>query len=287
MSDRRLRALLKQLREAPAAPQDFRARVLGRLADDGLLPSHAAPRLGWIGRLPRWLKPAPLGLAACGALALALVMRQVPRQAVAPASLPAQGLAMAPLAGPAPALHPKDRPKAAMAAKPQAPQPAQVPAPDVALAPQPVQVQAPEALGAAAAPKSQELVHVAEVAASPTPSGPGVSKPYPDASSEVRNNVVRVSQGQFADVHFSYVTPGHVRVDILDRLGRQVAVLFDGIPQYGPGEYDGNGAPGAFSCPWCLWNNLSVYGDMAASGIYLVRVQTPDYVHIHKLMLIK
>ncbi|HXC63125.1 MAG TPA: hypothetical protein VNZ67_02145, partial [bacterium] len=88
MSDRRLRALLKQLRETPAAPQDFRARVLDRLADDGLLRAGSAPKPSLRARFGAWLRPAPLGLAACGALALALLLRPVPdpRALAAPAT---------------------------------------------------------------------------------------------------------------------------------------------------------------------------------------------------------
>ena len=281
ISDRRLSAMLKRLRESPAAPQDFRARVLGRLAEDGLIPALAAAKPGWRGRLSAWLRPLPLGLAASCALALALVLRPAPPTprpgAARPQAAPA---AEAPLAA-----RPHPRPKALEAAPVQA-----QPAPELAAVQQPLQSQAPEAVGASAAPKAQSVMQVAGGAGVTATVGPeprGGGKPFPTQGSEVRNNVVRVSQGQPADIHFSFSTPGHVRVDILDRLGREVAVLFDGVPQDGPGEYDGNGAAGAYPCPWCLWNNMTVNGDMAASGIYLVRVQTPDYVHIHKLMLIK
>jgi hypothetical protein len=289
MSDRRLRALLKQLRENPAAPQDFRARVLDRLAGEGLLPSTAAPKAGWLDRLAPWLRPAPMGLAAACALALVLVLRP---------STPPLPQAQVPAAGPAQAAGPSV--KAALAGRPRhakktappdrAPfQPAQGAGLDLASVQPPVQSQPPEAVGAAAAPHAESVVHVAGVVATPT-FNPSVSKPYPDSSSEVRNNVVRISNPDpslaFADVHFSFVTSGHVRADVLDRLGRTVAVLFDG--QMSAGEYDGGTrAPGASPCQWCLWNNQTVNGSTAASGIYLVRVQTPDYVHIHKLMLIK
>jgi hypothetical protein len=160
----------------------------------------------------------------------------------------------------------------------------------VAVAPAPVQVQAPEAVGAAAPPKAEAVVHVADgvgVTATVGPQPHNSGKPFPTLASEVRNNVVRLSQPALADIHFSFATAGHVRVDILDRLGRVVAVLYDGDSMI-PNEYDGGtNAPDALPCNWCLWNNLTLNGATAASGIYLVRVQTPDYVHIHKLMLIK
>ena len=281
MSDRRLRALLQQLREAPAAPQDFRARVLDRLAEDGVLRSEAVSKPGLRSRLQEWLRPAPLGLAACGALALALLFRPAPNpQALAAV---ATVRAQAPLVKPVLAARPQVRPQVAPMA-PLPAQPVQVPAQDVALAPQPVQAGAPEAVGAAAPPKAEaDLVRVAGVTATVGPEPRGGSKPFPTEGSEVRNNVVRVSLGQPSDVHFSFITPGHVRVDILDRLGRVVSVLYDG--SLAAGEYDGNGA--ALACAWCLWNDMTDQGATAASGIYLVRIQTPDYVHIHKLMLIK
>jgi hypothetical protein len=284
MSDRRLHALLKQLRENPAAPQDFRAKVLGRLAEDGLIPSVAAAKPGLRERLSAWLRPWPLGLAASCALALVLLLRPVaaPRPVAQPLALVAR-----------PAVQPAEsvrRPLAQSKAQPvpaagEAPaQSVQVFAPEVAMVQEPVQVQAPEAVGAAAQPKTQAVVQVAGVTATVGPEPRLSGKTLPTLGSEVRNNVVRMSQGQPSDVHFSFTTTGHVRVDILDRLGREVAVLFDGT--LANGEYDGNGAA-PLNCPWCLWNNMTVNGDMAASGIYLVRIQTPDYVHIHKLMLIK
>jgi hypothetical protein len=278
MSDRRLRALLKQLRETPAAPQDFRARVLHRLADDGMLRGQAASKPSLRARLSVWLRPATLGLAACGALALAVVLRPVPP----PQAFPAASRPQVPQAKPSLAARPLAHRRPAAAAAPL--QPAPVPAQDVAVSQPPLQAQAPEAVGAAAPPKAEEaLVRVAQVTATMGPEPRGGTKPFPTEGSEVRNNVVRVSLGQPSDVHFSFVTNGHVRVDILDRLGRVVSVLYDGT--LSAGEYDGNGA--ALACPWCLWNDMTDQGAAAASGIYLVRIQTPDYVHIHKLMLIK
>lgn len=287
MSDRRLRALLKQLRENPAAPQDFRARVLDRLADDGLLPSRAAAKPDWRQRVSGWLRPLPMGLAAACSLALIVLLRPAPAPlALAQPQASAVQTAARPAASgvrSAVAQRLKKQGPAAGEALPQT-RPAQVAAPEVAVQ-QPLQVQAPEAVGAAAQPKTMAVVQVAGVTATVGPQPRDAGKLLPTLGSEVRNNVVRVSQGQPADVHFSFSTTGHVRVDILDRLGRLVAVLYDGT--LASGEYDGGLVSSANPCVWCLWNNMTVNGATAASGIYLVRIQTPDYVHIHKLMLIK
>jgi hypothetical protein len=74
LSDRRLRALLKGLREDVAAPADFRQGVLRRLQAEGLLAAPPAPApLSWRDRWAAWPAPARLGLGLGAAMALAVV----------------------------------------------------------------------------------------------------------------------------------------------------------------------------------------------------------------------
>jgi hypothetical protein len=112
ISDAKLKALLKGLREDVAAPQNFRAGVLERLRQEGLLPSAAAvslrpvaPSSLW-GRLRAGLSSAPRwGLAVGSALALALVFLMLP-----PAQAPLPQIVALPLSVPAAASRPRSAP---------------------------------------------------------------------------------------------------------------------------------------------------------------------------------
>jgi len=107
-----------------------------------------------------------------------------------------------------------------------------------------------------------------EVVATPTP----LSQPLAH-NSEVRNNVVRVARGDSAQILFTVAQGGPVVVEVFNRLGRLVATLQNGA--LGPGQYS------------LSWNGAADDGGVAASGIYLVLVQTTTYVDKHKLALVK
>jgi hypothetical protein len=275
LTDQRLRQLLKQLREEPAAPQDFRDKVLARLEHDGVLPRRAPsmPVASWTQRLQALWRPAGLGLAAAGALALLLVLRPV-APVLAPAFAPAAQTAAvaAPKGKPFAAAHPaafRVAVKATAVAAPAAVEHNFETAPqDAAAAP---------ALGAAAAPTTvPQAVHASGVTTTPVVTQ---GKPVLQAYSQVRNNVIRASRGGApATVHFYLATPGHVHVEVMDRVGHLVSVLFDG--DLVAGAYDG-------TSPVITWSGTADSGGMAASGIYLLRIQAPDFTNTHKLMLVK
>jgi hypothetical protein len=92
-------------------------------------------------------------------------------------------------------------------------------------------------------------------------------------NSEVRSNIIRASHGDSAQIIFNVGKAGPVSVVVYDRLGRSVAVLEDGSLE--DGQYILN------------WSGAADEGGMAASGIYVVRIQTPSYVDMHKMMLVK
>jgi hypothetical protein len=92
-------------------------------------------------------------------------------------------------------------------------------------------------------------------------------------NSEVRNNVVRVSEGGSAQILFQVFQGGPVLVQIYDRMGRSVALLENG--SLSPGQYD------------LSWNGAADAGGLAASGIYLVVIQTTTYRETHKMALVK
>jgi hypothetical protein len=106
------------------------------------------------------------------------------------------------------------------------------------------------------------------VVPSPTPMVKGLK-----GLSEVRNSLVRASRGEKAIVIVKVESPGNVRVEIHDRLGRTVAVLKDATL-----------GVGIYSLPWA---GTADEGGMAASGIYEVSIQAPGYSARHKIGLVK
>lgn len=125
---------------------------------------------------------------------------------------------------------------------------------------------APVAPGAQAAGVSKPEIIV--VVPSPTPMVKGLK-----GLSEVRNSLVRASRGEKAVVIVKVESPGNVRVEIHDRLGRPVAVLKDATL-----------GVGIYSLPWA---GTADEGGMAASGIYEVSIQAPGYSARHKIGLVK
>lgn len=279
LSDRQLRSLLKGLREDVAAPAGFRQGVLKRLQAEGLLARP--PKATWQPRLSFWtLRPARLGLALGGALALAFVWMGLDRSAVPPMAQP-QTLSESSAAQPATAAPRQAKPAGHMAQ-------ARLLKPSVAVklvnvAPVVASVEAPDVVAPASAVGRSDASYLQEsLQVGSTDGKPQVVlvKPTPTpltkalgALSEVRNNVIRASQGQTALVIFKVRQSGRVRVEIINRLGALVAVLQDG--DMGVGEQT------------LRWSGASDQGGMAASGLYLVRISTPDYVANHKVLLIK
>ena len=279
LTDRRLRLLLKQLREEPAAPQDFRDRVLARLEGEGVLPRPAAVAApGWGQRLRAWLRPAGVGLAAAGALAWLLVLRPI---APLPAPAPVVSVARPRLALKATS-SPRRSQVLAAASRRRATAPVASAKPvavehELETAPQVASAVAP-ALGDVAAPgpvQQQQVSGVGVTATATQDPASTVSKdPGYALNSQVWNNVIHASRGEQADIRFSFKTTGPVSIEIFDRMGHSVAVLCDGVVNAG-------------SCQQYTWRGTDDQGGMAASGIYMVRIHTPDYTETHKLMLVK
>lgn len=286
LSDRELSALLQGLREDVAAPADFRARVMQRLQAEGLVaraPFEAGPQTGRHlragspsvrERIAAFFSPKlGLGAGALAALALAYVaLSTAPQEArVAPAAAVAS----------APA--PKAQPQAVVARAPKAAKPAAA-APVVAQAPAPAPMQqalipgevpAPAVQGRSDAQPSAASVAVASlkptVVVVETPIVPQGKPVQP--GSEVRNNVVHASRGESALVFLNLQQSGHVRVEVFDRLGRPVSVLFDGERAAGQSSL--------------RWSGAADKGGMAASGIYVVRITGPGVDAMHKVLLAK
>lgn len=280
LSDRQLRSLLKGLREDVAAPAGFRQGVLKRLQAEGLLASP--PKAAWQQRLSAWAwRPARVGLALGGALALAFVwvgMDRPPARAVAQPQALTRPLPSHPgIAAAARKAEPLRSVAQARALKPSVALKAVHAAPVVASVEAPEAAASAPAVGRSDASYLQESLQVGSAEGKPEvvlvkPTPTPLAKALGGAS-EVRNNVIRASQGQTALVLFKVRQSGHVRVEVIDRLGALVAVLQDG--DMGVGEQT------------LRWSGASDQGGMAASGLYLIRISTPDYVANHKVLLIK
>lgn len=183
LSDARLKALLRALREEPAAPEGFSARVLDSLRAQGMLPraskapapaAEARPSFGaalrsWLGGSP-WAASVPRWGLAAAALALAVGLGLWPRHEAPTGPLPAvdPGRAV-----PAPsAVRPAPRVLAASAghARPHAPALARAQASAPAPAPSgaPLRMETDLALSSSSAPgQAPQAGRGSEAAASP------------------------------------------------------------------------------------------------------------------------
>jgi hypothetical protein len=271
-SDRELKALLQGLRDDLAAPADFRARVMQRLQAEGLVAPPARPQpAGWRERVAALFSPKlGLGAGALAALALAYVAISTAPEEARVAPLAPATVASSPA--------PKAQPKAVLARAPKAVQASA--APVLAKAPAPMrqadvqgQGPAPAMQGRSDAQPAASSVQVAS--AKPTVvvvETPIVAHGKPlQPGSEVRNNVVHASRGEAALIFMDLLEAGHVRVEVFDRLGHSVSVLYDGELNAGPNSL--------------RWSGAADKGGMAASGIYMVRITGPGLDGRHKVLL--
>jgi hypothetical protein len=280
ISDRELDSLLQGLREDVAAPADFRARVMQRLQAEGLVAAPARP--GWRERLSTWFTPARLGLSLSGAAALAvayLFFHPVPQTAPAAAPGPRGPVEAAPATSAQAFVAPREKAVAKLPKRPT--QAAPVAAPVAAPLPEQqeelaAQSSVPVAQGRAVAPTPASTVSISSVDPKPTvvvltPEVP-LGKPR-TADSEVRNNVIHAARHESAFILFNLQEAGPVRVVVYDRLGRTVAVLYDGDLSAGPQDL--------------RWSGAADAGGMAASGIYQVRISAPGLQARHNILLAK
>jgi hypothetical protein len=282
ISDRELSQQLAGLREDVAAPVEFRAQLMQRLRSEGLIagqPAAAPAEAGFWTRVAAALTPARLGLAATGALALALILRSLPT--TTPQAQP-EAAGLASVAVPAQA-------EAAVVAKAPKAKPARQAPVEVAKA-DPKAEGLPEAfigdlqtlesvpaIGGSGAAASSSQVHSAALDPKPTvivvePSPTAVATPM-QGNSELRGNVIRASEGGHALLIYRVQKLGRVHIEVFDRLGRSMGVLRD--TEQGPGEYE------------IRWTGGVDAGGMAPSGIYVVQLETPGYNAQHKLLLVK
>ena len=317
VTDKQLSAALADLRVEVAAPADFRAKLMLRLQQEGLVTDRPAPMRASLWQ--RWGLTLPrLAVGVSMALVLLVVIRMMPKPAVA---LPADAQALG-LRGQAPletavkpgasgqAFAPSSKlPAASNEAGEQtlamaSPKPKAETMPD-ALLDKTGASQEPGPVGgaeAAAVNSSSSVVAAPATAASGGIPSTGAGVPLPGgsasaatlapkptivvvtpvatavtnpllANSQLRGNEIRASQGQFCVFLYKVLKTGHVHVEIFDRLGRSIAVLKDGDQDAGQYELH--------------WGGQNDQGSMAASGIYVLRLTTPDYNAQHKLLLVK
>ena len=74
-------------------------------------------------------------------------------------------------------------------------------------------------------------------------------------------------------VSYQLARPGQVRLAVYDALGRVVCGLVDRVEE--PGYYTVN------------WHGLDDHGRRVPAGVYFVRLDTDDYQHVQKTVLLK
>jgi hypothetical protein len=292
-----VKRLTRALYEEVAAPVDFHSRVLNQIHPQvpGLLD-----RIGTL--LDRGLlilRPRVLAPVMASALCLALALVWMPRQTQISQTIPrAVSVSTA-----------KPAPKVAF--KAVAPRPAQVAkaierqAPTTGIAP------AAPATSKLVQPPAAAKVEIAQASSLPMPKG-GLLDPHdnmagssnvakgmargaapsfkaadntghPDKTptlavplsgrSQVRNNVVRASKGQTAQILFRLDSDSQVKVEVFSRLGARVAVLADKSFAAGVQEL--------------RWDGRDNNGVDQASGIYQVTIQTGTWTAAHKILLVR
>jgi hypothetical protein len=307
MSDRELKGLLASLKEDLAAPSDFRARILKKIAAESgqsQAPKPASGALSWLFARPMLVRPAALALISLGvwiALKPQPRMASVTVRAVAPRLSPAQPLAKKPAPAPQVFAHADLGTQAQLPLAKPVPELAQAP-----VAPARAQAQAPSAQLPAPAPlaqaQSNQVPHFASsgaasapLASAPAPARQAASLQGPVSAteiktvvvtptvtvmatglrghSEVRRNKFLASRGEYAAILYYLSKPQKVSVQIFDRMGHPVALLQNGMQGAGLQELH--------------WQGFSDKGDPEASGIYLVQIRSDEFYDRHKLVLIR
>lgn len=280
ISDKELKALLASLKEEVAAPLDFRARVLKRLAPDMVQEPSLLERLSRYFSRPAWT------IAGATALLLGFVLwfavkpqpGKAPQamDAVAPA---AQVLASAPKAA-------LPHPQAELALAPARPKP------ELAVVETASSSKSAASGAAVAGAGSRESLSLGGGApgTSQIPqfssSGGGAKpdvivvepSPTPDVNplagnSQVRRNKFRASVHEYAAILYQLKGQEKVRIEIYDRLGHLVALLLDSSQAAGVHEIH--------------WFGHDDHNDLLPSGIYLVRIKTDHYDERHKVVFIR
>jgi hypothetical protein len=274
ISDRELDGLLSSLREDVAAPADFRAQLIKRVAmQQGLgqtPPSLAERAVSWLTAARLVPALAALGLLAFGAWFA--IQSGSPAQPKGEASVKMAGV-------------PASKPKSS------APVLAQQGAPQVEESQ--IQSQAPAAQGSDSNPRPQTRTSGAQISPEPKDSPPAsafgggailpgshptaVASPEPllrplPGNSQVRGNKILAREKKYAAVLFQLKQGGHVRIEVWDRGGRLRAVPLDGERPAGLGELD--------------WYGLDDSGKLLPSAIYLIRVKSGEFDERHKVVLV-
>ena len=74
-------------------------------------------------------------------------------------------------------------------------------------------------------------------------------------------------------INYTLNSPGHVRLDIYDMLGRKVRTLVDEFNNVGPHQV--------------IWNGINSNGETVSTGIYFYRLSGDDFAETKRMTLIK
>jgi hypothetical protein len=318
ISDRQLREALGSLRQDVAAPPDFRAKVLKRLAAEGLI--QAAPKLtkaSWLEQLRAWATPLRLSLAASAALAVALTLRFLPGS-MAPAALPIQPQTQVAAASSARAASsalaqsggavPKGfkRLRGSQGSEVQVAQSSKPETLPEAIPDKTQAVSESEATGSESTAPSQSSsrsnVSAPQLSSASLPStGAGVPLPgggsLSPAGADPKPTVVVLSptptpgdhplQGN-SELRGNVIRASRGEAALLlyrvDQPGHVRAEIFDRLGHSIAVLKDADQSPGVYQLPWA---GQSENGTLAPSGIMVLDLQAPGYHAQHKLLLVK
>ena len=98
-------------------------------------------------------------------------------------------------------------------------------------------------------------------AEAPIPNNLRLGSPYPNPFNSSANVVFYASSEE------------HVSLDVIDLLGRKIAIIFDGICRVGENRF--------------TWNGTDLEGNDAASGVYFVRLNAGSRIETRKAVLLR
>jgi len=112
-----------------------------------------------------------------------------------------------------------------------------------------------------------------ERTSSPVAASPSVSEGQPSDTVTLRQNVNRPDQGRNCRIDLRLERSQHVRIRVFSRDGRELITLAD--QEAGAGVFE------------TQWSGRNSRGEIVASGIYLVWIQTNDFEARHKLIVVR
>lgn len=94
-----------------------------------------------------------------------------------------------------------------------------------------------------------------------------------DGKSKIYGGIINPSQGEKAHIVYKTSSSGRYSVKIYDQAGRLVMTVFEG--QRNAGNYED------------VWSGINESGEKVSSGVYFVRIETPEYKENKRIVVVK